>query len=233
MREPLPAPSGPGRPGGSRGPAPGGARRQPEPTAPAGILPLMSREPRPFGVRAKIASLLSGGETPPVGHPLRLLHPLLPRGAQLWGAGRPSYPDEPPSRDAVEGGVRAWREADIALVVSLIEDWEVPRRAPGLFEALAREGLGVRRFPIADFGVPADGPAFGRLLDEVGRRLSEGSGVLVHCNAGLGRTAVVLASILKAHGLAADPVTEIRRIYRSTAMEEPVQEAFVRSLATP
>ena len=23
---------------------------------------------------------------------------------------------------------------------SLIEDWEVPRRAPGLFEALAREG---------------------------------------------------------------------------------------------
>jgi protein-tyrosine phosphatase len=133
----------------------------------------------------------------------------------------------------VEAGVRAWREADVALVVSLIEDWEVPRRAPGLFEALAHERLDVRRFPIADFGVPADGPAFGRLLDEVGGRLAGGGGVLVHCNAGLGRTAVVLASILKAHGLAADPVTELRRIYRPTAMQEPVQEAFVRRLATP
>jgi hypothetical protein len=43
---------------------------------------------------------------------------------------------------------------------------------------------------------------------------------------------VVLASILKAHGVVLDPVTELRRIYRSTAMQEPVQEAFVRGLAT-
>jgi protein-tyrosine phosphatase len=56
--------------------------------------------------------------------------------------------------------------------------------------------------------------------------------VLVHCNAGLGRTAVVLASLLKTHGLAGDPVTELRRIYRPGAMEEPVQEAFVRTLPT-
>jgi protein-tyrosine phosphatase len=133
----------------------------------------------------------------------------------------------------VEAGVRAWRAADVALVVSLIEDWEVPRRAPGLFEALAHRGVEVRRFPIADFGVPADVPAFGRLVDAIGRRLAEGGGVLVHCNAGLGRTAVVLASILTAHGLTADPVIELRRIYRPTAMREPVQEAFVRRLAAP
>jgi protein-tyrosine phosphatase len=192
--------------------------------APAGILPLVAQEPE--------TASPGGISEPPVGHPLRLLHPVLPRGARLWGAGRPSYPDEPPSRDAVKAGVRAWREADVALVVSLIEDWEVARRAPGLFETLAHEGLAVRRFPIADFGVPADVPAFGRLLDEVGHRLAAGGGVLVHCNAGLGRTAVVLASILKVQGLAADPVTEIRRIYRPTAMQEPVQEAFVRRLAT-
>jgi protein-tyrosine phosphatase len=133
----------------------------------------------------------------------------------------------------VDAGVRAWRGAGVALVVSLIEDWEVPRRAPGLFETLAREGLEARRFPIADFGVPADLPAFARLLDEVAQRLGEGGGVLVHCNAGLGRTAVVLASILKSHGLTADPVAELRRIYRPTAMQEPVQEAFVRRLALP
>jgi protein-tyrosine phosphatase len=160
-------------------------------------------------------------------------HPLLPAGASLLGAGRPSYPDEPPSRDKVEEGARGWREAGVGLVVSLIEDWEVPRRAPGLFEALAREGVALRRFPIADFGVPTDVPAFGRLLDDLGRRLAQAESVLVHCNAGLGRTAVVLASVLKAHGLAGDPVTELRRLYRATAMEHPVQEDFVRRLPVP
>lgn len=171
--------------------------------------------------------------TPPVGQPIRLRHPLLPGGATLLGAGRPSYPDEPPTRGKVEVGVRAWRDSGVGLVVSLIEDWEVPRRAPGLFEALASAGLELRRFPIVDFGVPADVPAFRRLLDEVGRRLAADETILVHCNAGLGRTAVVLASILKAHGLTADAVTELRRLYRPTAMEHPVQEAFVRGFVSP
>ena len=76
--------------------------------------------------------------------------------------------------------------------------------------------------------MPRGGAGFRQLLRDVGERLAAGDGVLVHCNAGLGRTAVVLASILKAHGLAVDPVTELRRIYRSSAMQEPVQEAFVR-----
>jgi protein-tyrosine phosphatase len=159
--------------------------------------------------------------TPPVGHPLQLLHPVLPSKARLWGAGRPSYPDEPPTAEAVETGVLAWRESGVDLVLSLIEDWEVPRQR-----------IEVQRFPIADFGVPREAPAFGRLLRIVADRLATGDGILVHCNAGLGRTAVVLASVLKVHGLALDPVTELRRIYRPTAMQDPVQETFVRELLT-
>lgn len=169
---------------------------------------------------------------PPVGQPLQLVHPVLPARSRLWGAGRPSYPDEPPQAAAVEAGVRAWKEAGVSYVLSLIEDWEVPRRAPGLFETLAREGIDLQRYPIVDFGVPREEPGFLRVLRDIERRLDAGEGILVHCNAGLGRTAVVLASILKAHGLVLDPVTELRRIYRSTAMQEPVQEAFVRGLAT-
>jgi protein-tyrosine phosphatase len=179
---------------------------------------------------AAILPLVSGLVAPPIGQPIQLVHPVLPCQARLWGAGRPSYPDEPPKADAVEAGVRAWRESGVGLVLSLIEDWEVPRRAPGLFEALARERIGLRRYPIADFGVPREVPDFGQLLRDIAERLAAGDGVLVHCNAGLGRTAVVLASILKAHGLEVDPVIELRRIYRAKAMEEPVQEAFVRNL---
>ena len=181
---------------------------------------------------ADILPLVKGAVTPPIGQPVQLVHPVLPSRARLWGAGRPSYPDEPPKADAVVAGARGWRESGVALVLSLIEDWEVPRRAPGLFEALARERIDLRRYPIADFGVPREVPAFSQLLRDIGARLAAGDGVLVHCNAGLGRTAVVLASLLKTHGLAVDPVTELRRIYRPGAMEEPVQEAFVRGLPT-
>jgi len=169
--------------------------------------------------------------TPPVGEPVRLLHPVLPPSTRLWGAGRPSYPDEPPSAEAVVRGVRAWRAAGVDLVLSLIEDWELPRRAPGLYETLGGEGITLIRFPIVDFGVPADEPAFGRLLDDLDGHLGGGTGVLVHCNAGLGRTAVVLASVLQRHGVPGDAVTELRRVYRPTAMEWPTQEAFVRRRA--
>jgi protein-tyrosine phosphatase len=69
-----------------------------------------------------------------------------------------------------------------------------------------------------------------RLLEEVRVRLAAGTGVLAHCNAGLGRTAVFLASVLRAHGFAGDAVNEVRRIYRDDAMREPAQEAFVRGI---
>jgi protein-tyrosine phosphatase len=174
---------------------------------------------------------VNAASLPPVGQPLQLAHAALPPGARLWGAGRPSYPDEPPTVEAVQAGVRAWRESGVAFVLSLIEDWEVPRRAPGLFEALAEARIDLRRYPIADFGVPRDMNGFIRVLGDLRERIAAGNGILVHCNAGLGRTAVVLASILKAHGLVSDPVAELRRIYRPTAMQEPVQEAFVRGLS--
>ena len=100
---------------------------------------------------AAILPLVNAVVTPPVGQPLQLVHPVLPAGARLWGAGRPSYPDEPPRADAVEAGVRAWRESGVGLVLSLIEDWEVPRRAPGLFEALAQRAD--RPAPVPDRGL--------------------------------------------------------------------------------
>jgi protein-tyrosine phosphatase len=171
---------------------------------------------------------VSAPDGPPVGHPLRLVHPLLPAAGRLWGAGRPAFPDEPPSAAAVVAGVREWRASGVDLVVSLIEDWEVPRRAPRLFDMLAGEGIAVRRFPIPDFDAPGDALAFARVLDEVRLRLAGGGGVLVHCNAGLGRTAVALGALLRHHGFEDDPVLEVRRRYRPTAMQDPRQETFVR-----
>ena len=73
----------------------------------------------PGGVRAVphrlLYSLLVNAEaTPPVGQPLQLVHPVLPDRARLWGAGRPSYPDEPPSAAAVEAGVRLAKSGSVS-----------------------------------------------------------------------------------------------------------------------
>jgi protein-tyrosine phosphatase len=121
----------------------------------------------------------------------------------------------------------------VDVVVSLLEDRELDRRAPGLFPALDRHGIRLARHPVVDFGAPLDVMDFARLLDEVRDHLAAGRGVLAHCNAGLGRTAVFLAAFLRHSGYSGDAVTEIRRVYRPDAMREPVQEAFVRGFPLP
>lgn len=159
-----------------------------------------------------------------------LAHPRLPPGGRLWGASRPGYPEAPAPRREVEAGVRLWAGAGVEVVVNLMEDGEIDALCPGLLDALLRHDLEVLRFPIVDFGAPSDPAAFGALVLDVRARLGRGQAVLAHCNAGLGRTAVFLASVLKICGLTGDPVQEIRRVYYPQAMEAPVQEAFVRSL---
>jgi len=165
----------------------------------------------------------------PVGGMRPLAHPRLPAGGRMWGAGRPGYPAEPPPSREVEAGVREWVGRGVEVVVNLMEDWELPRRCPGLLEAVRRHDLELLRFPIADFGVPADAGAFRTLVEDIRGRLARGQTVLAHCNAGLGRTAVFLGSLLRSCGYPGDPVVEIRRIYQPGAMENPTQEAFVRS----
>jgi protein-tyrosine phosphatase len=70
-------------------------------------------------------------------------------------------------------------------------------------------------------------------VDDARRRLGRGQAILAHCNAGQGRTAVFLASLLKGCGHSGDTVEEIRRIYFVDAMREAVQEEFVRGLCFP
>ncbi len=161
-----------------------------------------------------------------------LYHPRLPPGGRLWGASRPGYPDTPASPRQIEAGVREWVGAGVEAVVTLMEDDELDRIVPGFLPALRRHALESLRFPIRDFGAPAphETAAFCLFVDEARGRLARGQALLVHCNAGLGRTAVFLAALLKGCGHPGDAAEEIRRIYEPDAMRGAVQEAFVRAL---
>lgn len=164
-----------------------------------------------------------------------LYHPRLPPGGRLWGASRPGYPDTPASARQVEAGVREWAGVGVEAVVTLMETDEIDRICPGFLDALRRQGLESLRFPIRDFGAPAphETEAFCVFVDEARLRLARGQAILAHCNAGQGRTAVFLASLLKGCGHPGDAVEEIRRIYFADAMREAVQESFVRGLCFP
>lgn len=156
-------------------------------------------------------------------------HPSLPPAGTLWGAGRPAFPEEPATPHEIEEGVARWKAAGIRAVVSLMEADEIRAKCPGLHETLRRHGLDVIHFPIRDYGVPGDLDAFRDLLANLHGRLARGQDVLVHCNGGLGRTAVVLAGLLRAGGFKGDPVAEIRHVYMRRAMLEPSQVAFARA----
>lgn len=160
-----------------------------------------------------------------------LAHPRLPAGGRLWGASRPGYPDVPASPRQIEAAVREWAGAGVDAVVTLMEEPEVARICPGFFDALARHGLESLRYPIPDFGAPDDPARFCAFVADIRGRLARGQAILAHCNAGLGRTAIFLASLLKGCGLPGDAVEEIRRIYLPDAMRGAAQEAFVRGLA--
>jgi protein-tyrosine phosphatase len=160
-------------------------------------------------------------------------HPRLPAPGRLWGASRPGYPDVPATPQQIQAGVRDWVGKGVEVVVTLMEQEEIDRICPGFLPALARHELESLHFPIRDFGAPEphEAVSFCALVDDVRTRLGRGQSIVVHCNAGQGRTAVFLATLLRGCGLPGDPVEEIRRIYYHDAMRTASQEAFVRALA--
>lgn len=85
------------------------------------------------------------------------------------------------------------------------------------------------RLPTADFGLPE--PA--ALRDALSRtvaawREQPGRPVFVGCRAGLGRTGLFLACLLREAGFAGDALAEVRRRYHPHAAETPEQERVAR-----
>lgn len=101
---------------------------------------------------------------------------------------------------------------------------------PIFFGKLCKKaGMDWLYLPIPDFGIPYDVPAFEHVVRESVKSLENGEPLCVHCNAGVGRTGFVLASILGIY-LSIDGYDAINRV-RDTrlAIETDEQTTFVNN----
>jgi protein-tyrosine phosphatase len=115
------------------------------------------------------------------------------------------------------------------LVVSLLVSDEV--RELDLEEENERcrdQGIRFRSFPIPDRGVPESREATRALVTELSRAVADGETVVIHCRQGIGRSALVAASVLVALGIdpqhALDSVAEARG---RPVLDTPEQRAWV------
>ena len=139
----------------------------------------------------------------------------------------------PRGGDWLEEEIRAWRQAGIDIVVSLLTPEEVTELDLGTEAAWCQAyGLQFFSFPIVDRGVPVSRRASVELVRKLDKLLTEGKSIAVHCRQGIGRSALLAACLLIVSG--EDQETAFQRI--SAARSYPVPETaeqreWVRAIA--
>lgn len=134
--------------------------------------------------------------------------------------GRLGIVPRPRGGDWLADEVHSWRDSGLDVVTSLLTPEEVPEL--GLQEEAERsraEGLEFHAFPIPDRGVPSSRAEMARLVKDLETALRSGKNVAVHCRQGIGRSSLVVASLLASAG--EDPDEAFRRIEKARGTSVP------------
>jgi len=115
---------------------------------------------------------------------------------ELEAAGRLAIMARPRADDWLETEVKAWKDAGVDVVVSLLERAEVSelglQREAGLCGAT---GIDFVSFPIPDRGVPEPDEA-ARIARVLTAGFRDGRSIAIHCRAGIGRSSIMEACVL-------------------------------------
>ncbi len=137
--------------------------------------------------------------------------------------GRLGIVARPRGGDWLEAETAAWRHAGIDLVVSLLEpEEEMQLILESEGEAAAASGIDFRPFPIPDRGVPASRESVADLAGEIVDALKVGRTVAVHCRQGIGRSAMIVGSVLVTAG--EDTTRALNAIGESRGLTVPETE---------
>ncbi|MFM9939016.1 MAG: hypothetical protein ACKVP7_05925 [Hyphomicrobiaceae bacterium] len=113
------------------------------------------------------------------------------------------------------------KEAGVDVLISMLEAEEAA--SVGLEDQTARcQAAGIEFFhlPILDHGIPSAVAPVEALVATIKPRLAAGQGVAAHCYAGLGRSPLMIASILIRHGMNAHAACDLISVARGTGVPE-------------
>jgi protein-tyrosine phosphatase len=120
----------------------------------------------------------------------------------------------------LEDELRSLKEAEFAVLLSLLTKDEakelgVVKEA----ELSAKCGLDFLSFPIPDLGVPDSPVAARNVLVQLLDQLHSGKKIAVHCRQGIGRSALIVASLLVMAGL--EPSAAFRKVSAARGLDVP------------
>jgi protein-tyrosine phosphatase len=116
----------------------------------------------------------------------------------------------PRGNDWLEDDMRAIRKEGLDILVSMLTSPETEELGLGR-ESLACKEAGIEylSFPIPDRKVPESYVDMQRLVARLRQEIHSGKSVGAHCRAGIGRSSLMVASILCAEGYSAKAAFEI------------------------
>jgi protein-tyrosine phosphatase len=132
----------------------------------------------------------------------------------------------------IESEIRTLKREGTDVLVSLLtpeEDIELALEHERA--ACAIHGIQFRNFPIPDRDIPESTAAFLKFIDTLHYDLLQGRSIVAHCRAGIGRSSLLLASLLRREGLSTDDA--FRRITQARRMlvpDTPEQLHWVENL---
>ena len=140
-------------------------------------------------------------------------------------AGQISIMARPRGGDWLLDEVKSLREAGVDVLVSLLTPEEVRELDLGEeAEYCSREGIIFFTLPIQDRGVPPFSERTFNFLEQLSKHLSEGKHVTLHCRQGLGRAALIAASLLVLAGHSPDQAFDLLSKARGYAVPETEEQ---------
>ena len=146
---------------------------------------------------------------------------------QLWIS---HYPGKIGMEDKIiqaEVDLSEFKKKRIDIVVSLLEKEELKTlNMLSLFELIKKHKFIHYYFPIEDKAVPKNKVQLHRLLDNLCDKIHKNKKILLHCNAGLGRSGLIAALICRKLGISENPISYIRE-HRPGCIETKDQENYI------
>lgn len=115
----------------------------------------------------------------------------------------------PRGNDWLECEIANLKKQNIGCIVSLLENEEIYELGLRKEEEIANKyGIEFINFSIADRDIPKKNDKVDLLIDNLSNQLNDGLSTVIHCRIGIGRSAIIAASILLKKGLDADEIIE-------------------------